>query len=102
MAARFDFHFAIPKNVKINMEQLFAVQINPFLEGAPRGCERHGNLIKRKAWGGSPGALNCIMCSQGAKNFPRPHVSQGFREVRNVADSVPEKHEFGLQLAAPY
>ena len=49
------------------MEQLFVVQMSPFLEVAPRVCELHGNLIKRKAWGGSPGALNCIMCSQGAK-----------------------------------
>ena len=49
------------------MEQLFVVQMSPFLEGAPRGCELHGNLIKHKAWGGSLGALNCTMSSQGAK-----------------------------------
>ena len=49
------------------MEQLFVVQMSPFLEGAPRGCELHGNLIKHKAWGGSLGALNCTMWSQGAK-----------------------------------
>ena len=55
------------KTVEINMEQLFVVQMSPFLEGAPRGCELRGTLIQRKAWGGSPGALNCIMCSQGAE-----------------------------------
>ena len=61
------FILRFSKNAKISMEQLFVVQMSPFLEGAPRGCELHGNLVKHKAWGGSLGALNCTMWSQGAK-----------------------------------
>ena len=55
------------KNLKINMEQLFALQMYAFLSGAPQGCGLQENLIKHKVLGSLLGTQNGTMWSQGAK-----------------------------------
>ena len=55
------------KNLKINMEQLFALQMDAFLSGAPQGCELQENLIKHDVLGSLFGTQNGTMWSQGAK-----------------------------------
>ena len=58
MPSEFDFFILrFFENVKINMEQLFVVQIDAFLARNPQRCELRGNLIKHKVWGVFFGAL---------------------------------------------
>ena len=52
-----DFYFALFENVRIDMEQLFAVQIDAFRARNPQRCELRGNLMKHKVWGVLLGAL---------------------------------------------
>ena len=55
------------ENVKINMEQLFVVQIGTFSAWEPRCCELRETLIKHKGWGG----LFDTLGPQGADLCPK-------------------------------
>ena len=61
------FYFAFFENVKINMEQLFVVQIGTFSAWEPRCCELRETLIKHKGWG----ALFDTLGPQGADLCPK-------------------------------
>ena len=57
------------ENLKMNMEQLFTLQIGAFLSVEPQGCELRANLIKHKVWGGlfrPPGPHGAVLCPEEA------------------------------------
>ena len=56
------------KKLKINMDQLFAFQIDAFSPRAQHGCELYANTMKRKALGSLFGAQICALRSKGVKN----------------------------------
>ena len=61
------FHFAILQKLKINMDKLFAFQIDAFSPRAQHGCELYANTMKRKALGSLFGAQICALRSKGVK-----------------------------------
>ena len=65
---RNDFLFCnFATKMKINMDQLFAFQIDAFSPRAQHGCELYANTMKRKALGSLFGAQICALRSKGVK-----------------------------------